>query len=453
MQLYNTLTRQKEEFEPAGDAVNMYVCGITTSGYSHIGHAFSSIVFEVLQRYLEHRGYRVRRIQNFTDIDDKVIARAQIEKRPVEEVAQKYLDAYEDDMAALNFRPPTAAPRATEEMPHIVRLISGLVDRGSAYEAEGSVYFRVREDDDYGKLSHRTVDEMLQGTRFDPEPGKEDPSDFALWKASKPGEPAWESPWGMGRPGWHIECSAMAMHHLAETIDIHGGGLDLVFPHHENEIAQSETFSGRPFARFFLHNGMLRLSGEEMHKSVGNIVRIRELVDLFSPDAIRLWMLTSHYRSPLAYDEEAIAAQERAARRLRTALAEAPSGNDEPRVDPGPFKERFVAAMDDDLNTPQAIATLFDLARVINSARDAGHAVGDAQRMLRELADVLGLTLEEPDISAGDLPDEEVARLVTERTALREARRFEEADAVRARLEEQGIALADSPSGTTWRRT
>ena len=453
MQLYNTLTRRKEEFEPAGDEVTMYVCGITTSGYSHIGHAFSSIVFEVLHRYLEYRGYRVRRVQNFTDIDDKVIARAQIEQQPVEEVAQKYLDAYVEDMAGLNFRPPTVAPRATEEMAEIVRLISGLLDRGSAYEAEGSVYFRVREDDDYGKLSHRTVDEMLQGTRVDPEPRKEDPSDFALWKASKPGEPAWESPWGMGRPGWHIECSAMAMHHLAETIDIHGGGLDLVFPHHENEIAQSETFTGRPFARFFLHHGMLRLAGDEMHKSVGNIVRISELVDRHSPDAIRLWMLTTHYRNPLAYDEDAIAAQERGGRRLRTALADAPPGSEGAAVDSASFKERFVAAMDDDLNTPQAIAALFDLAREINRGRDAGNAVDDAQAMLRELAGVLGLTLEEPDVSSGDLADDEVALLVTERTALRESRRYEEADALRARLEEQGIALVDSPGGTTWRRT
>ena len=337
----------------------------------------------------------------------------------------------------------------------IIKLITGLIECGAAYETMGSVYFRVGTDEDYGKLSHRTLDEMLQGTRFEPEPGKESPPDFALWKSSKSDEPSWESPWGTGRPGWHIECSAMAMHHLGATIDIHGGGLDLVFPHHENEIAQSETFSGKPFARFFLHNGMLRISGEDMHKSVGNIVRIKELAERFSSDAIRLWMLTTHYRSPLSYDVGAIAAQERAARRLRAAATDAIPGDSTLKtriVHPKPFEERFLAAMNDDLNTPQAIAALFDLVRAINKGRSGGHSVEGAQRILRKLVGVLGLTLEHPVSKASDLSAEKIELLIDQRADLRRERRFGEADRVRAFLHAQGITLEDSPSGTTWQR-
>ena len=452
MRLYNTLTRRKEEFEPAGDVATLYVCGITTSGYFHLGHALSSVVFDVLHRYLEYRGYAVKRVMNFTDVDDKSIARAAEEGISNEEVAEKYIAAFFQDADALNLKRASVYPRATAEIPRIVELVRGLEEKGLAYEAYGSVYYRVRRDPDYGKLSGRSVDELLEGVRLDVEPGKEDPADFALWKASKPGEPAWDSPWGKGRPGWHIECSAMAIHHLGETIDIHGGGLDLVFPHHENEVAQSESFTGRtPFARFWMHNGLVRLAGDKMSKSIGNLVNVRDALERYSADAIRLWMLSSHYRSPLLYDEESIGAQERALRRLRAAVTADSSGG-RVALDPAQFEADFVQAMEDDLNTPKALASLFDLARDINRNRDAGAGVAEARETLGRLAGILGLTLAEPETAAGGVSEDEIEALIQERATLRADRRFAEADAVRADLAARGVALADSPEGTTWSR-
>ena len=452
MRLYNTLTRRKEEFEPAGDVATLYVCGITTSGYFHLGHALSSVVFDVLHRYLEFRGYAVKRVMNFTDVDDKSIARAAEEGISNEEVAEKYIAAFFQDADALNLKRATVYPRATAEIPRIVELVRGLEEKGLAYEADGSVYYRVRRDPDYGKLSGRSVDELLEGVRLDVEPGKEEPADFALWKASKPGEPAWDSPWGKGRPGWHIECSAMAIHHLGETIDIHGGGLDLIFPHHENEVAQSESFTARvPFARFWMHNGLVRLAGDKMSKSIGNLVNVRDALERYSADAIRLWMLSSHYRSPLLYDEESIGAQERALRRLRAAVtADSPGGR--AVLDPAQFEADFVQAMEDDLNTPKALASLFDLARDINRNRDAGAGVAEARETLGRLAGILGLTLAEPEAAAGGVSEDEIEALIQERATLRADRRFAEADAVRADLAARGVALADSPEGTTWSR-
>lgn len=454
MQLYNTLTRREETFEPAGDEVKLYVCGLTTSDFSHIGHAMSSIAFEVLDRFLTYRGYRVRRIQNFTDVDDKVIARAQVDGTSSEEVAERFIQAFHEDMDALNLKRATLYPRATEEIPQIIHLIAGLVDKGFAYEAQGSVYFRVKSDPGYGKLSNRSVDEMLQGSRFDLEPGKEAPADFAMWKASKPDEPAWDSPWGPGRPGWHIECSAMALRHLGETIDIHGGGLDLIFPHHENEVAQSEAYTGQePFARFWAHNGLLQMSGDKMSKSIGNTMRVRDILARHGPDAVRLWILSSHYRSPLTYDESGIAGQEQAVRRLRRAVSGGGErGSGEP-LDASAYRGRFEEAMADDLNTPQAIASLFELAREVNRARDAGRDVREAQGTLRSLAGILGLTLEHRRAEDGALPDEEVERLLAKRSELRKNRQFAEADELRAHLEQHGILVADSPQGTTWSRS
>lgn len=453
MQLYNTLTRQKEEFVPQGDTVTLYVCGITTSGFCHLGHALSSITFEVLHRYLEYRGFAVNRTQNFTDIDDKVIAKAAEEERPVPEVAARYMQAFFEDMDALNVKRATVYPKATEEIPRMIELISGLIDKGHAYAAEGSVYFRVRSDDDYGKLSDRTLDEMREGTRFDPAPEKEDPADFVMWKAAKPGEPAWDSPWGPGRPGWHIECSTMALHYLGETIDIHGGGLDLIFPHHENEIAQSESYTGKaPFARVWMHNGLLRLSGDKMSKSVGNIVRVRDVLERHSADAVRLWMLSSHYRSPLLYDEDEIGSAENAVRRIRNAMQAEDHSGGSASFDPAPYRERFIAAMDDDLNTPQALAAIFDLVRELNRAASNGADVSAPKATLRELTSTLGFTLEAPAVSQGAVTDAEIETLLQKRSDLRRDRRFKEADAIRGELEEMGIAVADSADGTTWRR-
>ena len=328
-----------------------------------------------------------------------------------------------------------------------------MTDIGAAYESHGSVYFSVGADDDYGKLSSQSGEQMLEGTRGEPGVGKRAPADFALWKAARPDEPQWDSPWGPGRPGWHIECSAMARRHLGDSIDIHGGGLDLIFPHHENELAQSETATGvEPFARIWMHNGLLQLSEEKMSKSIGNIIFVGDALERYSPDALRLWMLSSHYRAPLKYEEDAIEEKERAVRRLRSAVEANSDGSSGP-LDPSPYVERFVEVMDDDLNTPRAVAVLFDLGRDIFRARDSGKNIEAAQAKLKELAGILGLTLEDaPRKADGQLSDEEVERLVKTRSELREARRYADADAARAELEAKGITLADGPEGTTWAR-
>ncbi|MBI4305060.1 MAG: cysteine--tRNA ligase [Chloroflexi bacterium] len=452
MRLYNTLSRSKEEFRPLHDTVTLYHCGLTVSNYAHLGHALATVTYEVMEKYLEFRGYKVKRVQNFTDVDDKIIAQGIKERSTPEAVAEKYMSAFTQDMAALNVRAAHVRPRATQEISQIVEMTSRLIERGFAYEAEGSVYYRVRSFPTYGALSGRSLEEMLQGSRFEPEPGKEYPADFALWKLSKPGEPSWDSPWSKGRPGWHIECSAMARHHLGEQIDIHGGGLDLVFPHHENERAQSEAFTGKsPFVRFWVHNGPLRLQGEKMSKSLGNIVRVRDALERNSPDAIRLWFYSSHYRSPLVYDLEAINAQERAAHRLRAAVEESPARGT-PAVHAEPYLERFIESMDDDLNITQAVAALFELAREINRARDEGRDVRAAQATLKELGgEVLGLNFRPPKIDTGPA-DVEIEALITKRDALRAAKRYADADAVRKELMEKGVALMDSTEGTRWER-
>ena len=452
MKLSDTLTGEKRDFAPAGDEVRMYVCGVTPYSSAHVGHAMSYIVFDILHRYLEFRGFEVKRVQNFTDIDDKLIDRAIQEEMTVEELAEKHIGEYFDDMAALNVRPADIYPRATHEVPKIIEVITGLIGSGHAYESHGDVYFRVRGVDDYGKLSHRSLDTMRAGARIEPGVEKEHPMDFALWKSAKPGEPAWDSPWGGGRPGWHIECSAMALRYLGESIDIHGGGQDLVFPHHENEIAQSEAFTGkRPFASFWLHNGLLNLDSEKMSKSLGNLVTIRDALERYSPDAIRLSVLNAHYRSPGYYSDEALAGSERAAARLRQAASAASNANAPERLDGGEARARFIEAMDDDLNSPQAVAALFDLARDINRGSSEGRDVSQAQAALLELTGVLGLTLEQREAAVdADLASRAQA-LVDRRAELRAARDFAGADAVRDDLAALGVEVTDSPAGTTWR--
>ncbi len=455
MRLYNSMTRTREEFKPIGDEVLMYVCGVTVYDRPHMGHALSSIVFDVLHRYMEYRGFKVRRVQNFTDVDDKIINRANEDGISSEEVADKNVDAFFEVMDALNVPRATVHPRATEDMPEIISMISTLIDMGAAYEVDGSVYFRVRSDPDYGKLSRRTVDEMLEGTRFETEESKEDPADFALWKASKEGEPAWHSPWGEGRPGWHIECSAMALKHLGKQIDIHGGGLDLIFPHHENELAQTETALGvEPFVQFWMHNGMVRKAGqEEMSKSLGNVVNVEDALEQNSADAIRLWALQSHYRSPSVLNENSIDQAESALRTLRIA-SKVESDSTGERIDPSSFRQQFIEAMDDDLNTPRGLGAIFDLAHAINRGNARGDDVIDARDLLVELTSVLGLTLEEPDkkVPEGGISEQEIERLLAERTEARSEKRWADADAVRDRLQEAGIAIADGPEGTTWSR-
>ena len=449
MRIYDTLSGQLHDFDSPNGQVRMYVCGITPYSSSHIGHAMSAVSFDVVRRYLEFRGFNVKHVQNFTDIDDKMIAAANERGIEVSDLAYANIQEYIDAMGVLNVAPAHEYPRATQEIDKIVEIVQALIDKGYAYDVEGDVYFRVRRDDDYGKLSHRSVDDLLSGARVEVDERKEDVLDFALWKSQKPGEPAWESPWGPGRPGWHIECTAMSIKYLGESIDIHGGGEDLVFPHHENEIAQSESFTDvEPFARFWLHNGMLRLGVEKMSKSLGNIISLPEALDRFDPQALRLFFLSSHYRSPLFYSEEVVHSQERAIRRLRQALrVESGSG---PAVDAEEFRSRFLQAMDDDLNTPRALATMFDLAREINRGHDTGAGVEVAQQALTELAGVLGLDLSVPDEDADTSAGPFIQLLVELRSDLRAARQFEQADRIRDELANLGVTLEDTPAGTEW---
>jgi cysteinyl-tRNA synthetase len=451
IQLYNSLTRKKEEFKPLGEEVKMYVCGVTVYDDSHLGHALSSIVFDVLDRYLEFRGFKVKKVQNFTDVDDKIINRANADETPWEVITEKYIESFFKSADGLNVRRAAVHPRATEDMPEIIELIKRLIDAEAAYELNGSVYYRVRSKSDYGKLSGQNIDEMLEGNRNE-EGGKEDPADFALWKAVKPEEPNWESPWGPGRPGWHIECSAMAFKHLGEQIDIHGGGLDLIFPHHENEVAQSESASGlTPFAGLWMHNGLLRTTGAAMSKSLGNAFNVNSALEEFSSDAIRLWILQSHYRTNPLLDKKLIGDAERSMRRIRQAVEAVPVIS-EKSLDPEPFKRRFIDAMDDDLNTPQALAAIFDLCRKMNRTRSDGNDVSAAAYLVRELTGALGFTLAAPPKKVTGLSDTEVNALVQQRKNARAEKRWDDADTLRDQLDAAGISISDTGSETDWTR-
>ena len=451
IQFYNSLTRTKEEFSPLGEEVKIYVCGVTVYDDSHLGHALSSIVFDVLSRYLEYRGFKVRKVQNFTDVDDKIINRARADGISTEEVTEKYIRSFFRSIDGLNVQRATVHPRATEDMPEIIELINRLVDGGSAYASNGSVYYRVRDKADYGKLSGQNIDEMLEGSRHELEDGKKDPADFALWKAVKPDEPQWESPWGPGRPGWHIECSAMAFKHLGEQIDIHGGGLDLIFPHHENEIAQSESASGAiPFSKIWMHNGLLRTSGATMSKSLGNAFNVNAALEEYSSDAIRLWILQSHYRTNPLLDKKLIATAERSMRRIRQTVDIESNDSGHP-VDFRSYERRFIEAMDDDLNTPKALAAVFDLCREINRGRDNKVDVSGAVETVRRLTGVLGLRLEVPPKKAG-LNDQEVEALVQARQDARADKCWDEADTLRDQLAAAGISISDTGEDTVWSR-
>ena len=452
MNVYDTLSGRKRAFEPlAPGKVRMYVCGITPYAPAHVGHAMSAIVFDVVRRYLERSGYAVTHVQNFTDVDDKLIARAAEERVGVEELAERHIADYLAQLGALNVLPAHEYPRATQQIPKMVEVIDGLIERGYAYATERDVYFRVTRAPRYGELSHRSLDTMRASARLEANVDKEHPMDFALWKGAKPGEPAWTSPWGQGRPGWHIECSAMALGFLGERLDIHGGGQDLVFPHHENEIAQSEAFNGgAPLAQFWMHNGMMLFESEKMSKSLGNFVTIAEALERHSPDALRHLVLSSHYRSPATYSGDLLEGSERAMARLRQALAA--ESEDGEAVDPAPHRGRFIAAMDDDFGTPQALAALFDLARDINRGADEGRSVAGAQGVLRDLGSaVLGLQFEEREAEVEGKLSARIQSLVDRRAELRAARRFADADAVRDELAQMGVELTDSPTGTTWR--
>ena len=458
MQVKNTLTKSLERFETIEDnVVKMYVCGPTVYDKAHIGHAMSAIVFDVIRRYLEHQGYQVIHVMNFTDVDDKIISRAnEMEQDPLA-LAQRYIDEWNEHVRDLNILPAHHNPRVSRVIPQIIEIVQALVEKGYAYAVGGDVYYRVRRFAGYGKLSGRSLDESLTGTRVAVDERKQDPLDFALWKAAKPGEPHWDSPWGPGRPGWHIECSAMAIHYLGEQIDIHGGGSDLIFPHHENEIAQSEAYTGKePFARYWLHNGMLQLRGEKMSKSLGNLVTIQEFLSEHEPDVFRLIVLSSHYGKPLGYDDQVVAEAERALRRLRGGLRP-PMGDLEEgeavetlQAQVAAAGRDFHAAMDDDFNTAGALGHIFALVRALNTARDAGvggEPFAAAQATLRELTGVLGLVLEEAT-STDAAPF--IETLIEVRETLRREKQWALADTIRDRLSGMGVILEDGPQGTGW---
>ena len=459
--IFNTLTRQKENFETVQPGrVSMYVCGPTVYDKAHVGHAMSALVFDIIRRYLEYRGYEVRHVMNYTDVDDKIIRRAaQLKVEPIS-LAEKYIREYQAHLVDLNIKPATVSPRATEEISQIVAMIRDLGENGYAYEVDGDVYFRVAKDADYGKLSGRHLEDMQAGARIEVDERKEHPMDFALWKSSKPGEPAWESPWGKGRPGWHIECSAMNLHHLGEQIDIHGGGNDLVFPHHENEIAQTESITGKPFARYWVHNGMMQFAGEKMSKSLGNLVTIDDFLKAHEGDVLRMMILNSSYRNPLTYSEEVVQQAERALERLRQALRPLPaaatgSAEAEARLQQQmeATRQGFNETMEDDFNTAGALGHLFDLVRAINQARDAGasaQVVSAGQDLLRQLMEIFGLHVER---SAGKSAEADpfINLLIEMRRELRQQKLWALADQVRNRLLELGVILEDSKEGTTWR--
>lgn len=470
LRVYNTLTRQKEPFVPlVPGEVRMYTCGPTVYHYIHIGNARAAVVFDVVRRYLAYRGFRVTYVQNFTDVDDKLINAAREMGLTVPEVAERFIAAYREDVRALGVREPDVAPRVTEHIPEIIAFIQGLIDKGLAYEADGDVYFRTARFPAYGKLSHQPLDELMAGARVEVSEKKENPLDFALWKKAKaPDEIAWDSPWGRGRPGWHIECSAMSRRYLGDSFDIHAGGQDLIFPHHENEIAQSEGLTGKPMARYWLHNGFVNIKGEKMSKSLGNVLLVRELRRQHDPMALRFFLLSVHYRNPINFSEELLAQAEVGLARLRTAvenlrfaLGGAREGAVEPEVAEAvsTLRARFVAEMDDDFNTANAITVLFDAAREANQyvRRDA-MVRGSVQAFLdlfAELAEeVLGLTLA-PQAEASGEDDSfvaEVERLIAERQEARKRKDWATADAIRDRLNQMGVIVEDTPHGVRWRR-
>ncbi|HEV3346789.1 MAG TPA: cysteine--tRNA ligase [Methylomirabilota bacterium] len=471
LRVFNTLSRRKEDLVPGhGGEVGIYVCGVTVYDVSHIGHGRSAIVFDVIRRYQRHRGYAVKFVKNFTDIDDKIIRRANQEGVTAQDISERYIAEYRADMASLGVLAADVEPKATEHIPQMIALIERLIQRGVAYPVEGDVYFEVRRFPGYGKLSGKNLEDLQAGARVEVDDRKRDPLDFALWKATKPGEPSWKSPWGDGRPGWHIECSAMAMQYLGETLDVHGGGEDLVFPHHENEIAQSEAATGRPFVRQWVHNGFVNLSAEKMSKSLGNTLTIKDLVRRHDPEALRLYLLGTHYRNSLEFADERVGEAGRALARLRSLKEEAERiaarGTPAPGPDGGLFEQvaaqraRFEAAMDDDFNTPQALGVLFDLTHLLHAAREqvAQGAVGAGAFLmgvgeLVMLSQVLGLleagsrrsTAIDPQLKA------KVESLVYLRQEARRQRDFAEADRLRAELVRLGVVLEDTRDGTTWK--
>ena len=466
MKVYNTLTRKKEELVPITPGeIKMYACGPTVYNYIHIGNARPLCIFDILRRYLEYRGYNVKFVQNFTDIDDKIIRRANEEHVDFSEISERYIKEFWTDADGLNVRHATINPKATENIDAIIQIISTLIEKGYAYEAQGDVYFSTEKFKDYGKLSHQPLEDLEAGARIMVGEVKREPMDFAVWKAAKPGEPAWDSPWGKGRPGWHIECSAMNWRYLGDTIDIHCGGQDLIFPHHENEIAQSECFTGKPFAHYWMHNGYINVDNVKMSKSLGNFFTVREAAEVYGYDCIRMFILMSHYRSPLNYSGEILMQAKAALERLSTAKdnldffcqngadGEMTAAEAETLASLGVYRQKFCDAMDDDFNTADAISAIFELVREINSAVSPNahptKALAEGCRALYlELSDVLGIPFTE---KKDELTPEQEA-LFNARKDARKAKNWAESDRIRDELKAQGILVEDTPQGMKWKR-
>ena len=467
IRIYNTLSKKKEDFIPLEEKkVRMYVCGPTVYNFIHIGNARPMIVFDTVRRYLEHKGYEVNFVSNFTDVDDKIIKKANEEGVSAEEISQRYIAECKKDMEGMNIMPATTHPLATQEIGGMIDMISELINKGDAYAVNGTVYFRTRQFKDYGKLSHKNLDDLQAGNRsllVSGEDEKEDPLDFVLWKPKKEGEPYWKSPWGDGRPGWHIECSVMSKKYLGEQIDIHGGGEDLIFPHHENEIAQSESCSGKEFARYWMHNAFLNIDNRKMSKSLGNFFTVREISEKYDLQVLRFFMLNAHYRSPLNFSAELMESSKNALERIQTAvdnlkfLAEHASALEmtpeeaAKAEEAAKYEKAFDDSMDDDFNTADAIAAIFDLVKFSNTTADekSSKAYADALReKIQGLCDIMGLITEKKE----ELLDEDIEKLIEERQAARKAKDFARADEIRAELLEKGIVLEDTREGVKWKR-
>jgi cysteinyl-tRNA synthetase len=469
--LYNTLTQKKEELVPYSEnKIKMYVCGPTVYSSAHLGHARAAVTFDVIERFLTHLGYEVTYVRNFTDIDDKIIAKANETGVAAHEISEKYIQEYQEDMASIGVKAPTIQPKVTEHVPEIVEMIQRIIDNGHAYQSDGDVFFSVKKFNGYGKLSRRDPDDMMAGTRIDINEKKEDPLDFALWKSAKPGEPYWESPWGNGRPGWHIECSLMSTKYLGDSFDIHGGGKDLIFPHHENEIAQSEAATGKPFAKYWVHNGLIQINREKMSKSIGNILNVREAVSMWSKEAIRLFFLSHQYLNPADFSDttmnEAEAALERLYITLKRANDVGKNGNGEDKqleTSVETFKERWVQSMCDDFNTAEALGSLFELTRAINRSLDSVGWTPSLEAALEEInhfGSTLGILEYEPDEylqglkleqASSGITEQEIEELIQERISARSEKNWARADEIRDELDEKGIVLEDKAEGTIWR--
>ncbi len=467
MKIYNTMTRKKEEFVPIREGkVGIYVCGPTVYDYIHIGNARPMIVFDTLRRYLTYKGYEVNYVSNFTDVDDKIIKRANEEGVDASVISERYIAEAKKDMAALNVQEATTHPQATQEIPDMIALVETLIEKGYAYEVNGTVYFRTRQFKEYGKLSHKNLDDLRSGNRelkVSGDSEKEDSLDFVLWKPKKEGEPAWESPWGEGRPGWHLECSCMSKKYIGDIIDIHAGGEDLIFPHHENEIAQSEAANGTEFARYWMHNAFLKINNEKMSKSLGNFFTVREIGEKYPLQVIRFFMLSAHYRSPLNFSDELIEAAKNGLERILTAYDKIKTVAEHTETESlteqeqalceqiDAFVKKYEAAMDDDLNTADAIAVIFELVKLTNTTVQTGSSkeyCEKAMTTIKQLCDVLGIEVEREQ----ELLDTDIEQLIEERQQARKDKNFARADEIRNLLQKQGIALEDTREGVKWKR-